>query len=95
MTGVQTCALPISLYDDVGPNLLAKATHFHLLRARHAGFLMHSVSAQFVIGRGLDALSRMEWKNSAQVLVVSSADPNLRRNCEDGRLNAASIPSVS
>jgi hypothetical protein len=38
-----------------------------------------------VIGRGLDALSRMEWKNSAQVLVVASADPNLRRNCEAGR----------
>jgi len=30
----------------------------------------------------------MEWKSSAQVLVVASADPNLRRNCEAGRPNA-------
>jgi hypothetical protein len=37
----------------------------------------------------------MEWKNSAQVLVIASADPNLHSNCEAGRPNAASIPSVS
>jgi hypothetical protein len=40
------------------------------------------VRAAISIGRGLVALSRMESKNSAQVVVVASAGPNLHRNCE-------------